>query len=239
MLIPDSGYVIADHDGAQADARVVAWESNCLSLKEIFNDPTRDLHNENCEIIFGRCLGKDDPNRQRAKQGVHAAHYAASATVIAQALGITVLQAEQFLRRYFGERPEVEAWIEDTRVKLQHSRYVENIFGYRRFYFGRIEDVLKEALAWVPQSTVAIAINLGIKKVEKELPWAEFLLQVHDSAVHQYPLRYKPNGYVDRQAIRDDFETIRKTMEVQLPYDDPMAIPISGNWSLRSWGDCK
>lgn len=234
MFIPDPGCAIADHDLAQADARIVAWESNCLSLKEIFNDPTRDLHNENCEIIFGSFKGNEDPNRQRAKVGVHAAHYAGTAAVIARALGITIHEAEAFLSRYFGERPEVLKWHKAIRIQLQTKRYVENVFGFRRLYFDRIEDLLKAALAWIPQSTVAIAINLGIKKVEQELPWAEFLLQVHDSAVHQFPI-----GKDDEYQIEDSFELIRKTMEIVLPYDDPMTIPVTGKWSLESWGDCK
>ena len=250
MFIPDEGFVIADHDLEQADARIVAWESDCVSLKEIFNDPDRDLHNENCEIIFGRCLGKEDPNRQKAKAGVHATHYGATARVLAIALGITVHQAEQFIDRYFGERPEVLEWQGRIRTQLQSHRYVENVFGFRRYYFGRIEGLLKEALAWIPQSTVALAVNIGIKQVERTLPWAEFLLQVHDSAVHQFPIvDYVEDLHMtDRSHLPEKrkvympeqrFELIRRAMEVELPYDDPMTIPVSGGWSFKSWGDCK
>lgn len=232
MFIPDPGFAMAEHDLAQADARIVAWESNCPSLKELFNDPSRDLHNEHCEIIFGRYTGEGDPNRQRAKVFVHAANYGATAGVLAAALGITVHEADRHLARYFGERPEIRAWHETVGIQLQTKRYVENVFGYRRFYFDRIEDLLKEALAWIPQSTVAIAVNIGIKQVERTLPWAEFLLQVHDSAVHQFPA-------MSLHPTEKNFETIRQVMEVPLPYDDPMTIPVSGGWSLKSWGDCK
>ena len=232
MFVPDPEYVMADHDLEQADARVVAWESDCPSLKEIFHDPDRDLHNENCEIIYGRCTGKADPNRRGAKAGVHAANYGATAPVLAAALGITVHEAERFLARYFGERPEVKTWHERVLLQLQRYRYVENVFGYRRFYFDRIEGLLKEALAWIPQSTVAIAVNLGIQQVEKRCPWAEFLLQVHDSAVHQWPRSIS-------RFPEDAFEEVRKALEVQLPYEDPMTIPVSGEFSMVSWGDCK
>ena len=243
IIIPDPGYALADHDLDQADARVVAWESNCPSLKEIFNDPSRDLHNENCEVLFGRCSGHDDPNRQRAKQCVHAANYAATAGVIASTLGITVHEAERFLARYFGERPEVLEWHKAVGIQLQTKRYVENVFGYRRFYFDRIEGLLKEALAWIPQSTVAIAVNIGILQVQERCPWAEFLLQVHDSAVHQFPIinwnTEGGNGEPLQESVEADFELIRSAMEVPLPYDDPMTIPVSGKWSLESWGHCK
>jgi DNA polymerase len=245
MFIPDEGYVIADHDLEQADARIVAWEADCPSLKEIFNDPTRDLHNENAEIIYGHTGGD---YRKGAKAGVHATNYVATARVLATTLGITVHEAERFITRYFGERPEVKKWHERILIELQTKRYVENIFGYRRFYFDRIEDLLKEAVAWIPQSTVALAVNIGIKRVERELPWAQFLLQVHDSAVHQFPIdsvwarETEPqNTAGEEQAFytQHAFEQIRKKMEVSLPYDDPMTIPVSGGWSLKSWGHCK
>jgi len=237
MFVPDPGFAIADHDLDQADARIVAWEANCPGLKEIFNDPDRDLHNEHTEILFGKFTGEGDPNRHRAKTFVHAANYAVTAPTLAATLGVTIHEAERFLTRYFGERPEVEKWHETIRIQLQTKRFVENVFGYRRFYFDRIENLLKEALAWIPQSTVAIAINLGIKQVERELSWAEFLLQVHDSAVHQFPnLTDIKTG---KSTVEDSFEAIRRTMEVPLPYDDPMTIPVSGKWSLESWGHCK
>lgn len=229
MFVPDVGFVVCDHDLEQADARIVAKEANCISLLEIFNDPGRDLHNENCAIIFGKCTGKDDPNRVKAKAGVHATNYGATARILAAALGITVHEAERFMARYFGERPEVEDWHERVRCQLQQRRYVENVFGYRRFYFDRIEETLKEALAWIAQSTVAITINLGIQRVRKELEWAEFLLQVHDSAVHQFPEELGQSG----------FDQIKETMAIALPYPEPLTIPVSGSWSKHSWGHCK
>jgi DNA polymerase-1 len=236
MFVPDPGYAITDVDLDQADARIVAWESDCPSLKEIFHDPDRDLHCENADIIFGR---HDEPYRQRAKGGVHATNYGATAPVLAAALGITVHDAENFMARYFGERPEVKEWHSKVRTDLQTRRYVENIFGYRRFYFDRIDNLLKEALAWIPQSTVAIAVNIGIKQVERNLKWAEFLLQVHDSAVFQFPIIERPDGQPWIENIHEKFEGIRKIMQVPLPYPDPMTIPVSGKWSLKSWGHCK
>ena len=237
MFVPDPDHVICDHDLEQADARIVACESDCKSLKEIFNDPDRDLHNENTEIIFGKFTPELRP---KAKAGVHATNYGATPPVLAAALGITNHEADIFIRRYFDERPEVKVWHNRVLHDLQTRRYVENIFGYRRFYFDRIENLLKEALAWIPQSTVAIAVNLGILQVKERCPWAEFLLQVHDSAVHQFPLRYANDARAyNTEEIKHDFEAIRSAMEVVLPYDDPMTIPVSGEWSTESWWHCK
>lgn len=229
LFIPDDGYEIGDFDAAQADARVVAWEANDEPLMELFNDPTRDLHNENTEVIFGAFRGKDDPNRAHAKAGVHLTNYGGTPPVLAAALGITRHEAERFQRRWFDAHPAIKEWHRRTESQLMSRRYVENAFGYRRFYFDRIEGILKEALAWIPQSTVAIAVNLGIMQVVDLLRWngVQFLLQVHDSAVFQWPKRQP-----------ELFDSIRQAMLVEIPYPKPLVLPVGGKRSWVSWGDC-
>jgi uracil-DNA glycosylase family 4 len=230
LFIPDEGCEIGDFDAAQADARVVAWEANDEPLMELFNDPSRDLHNENTATIFGHCKGKDDPNRQAAKTGVHLTNYGGTPPVLATALGITRHEAERFQRRWFDAHPAIAEWHRRTLAQITSRRYVENAFGYRRFYFDRIEGILKEALAWIPQSTVAIAVNLGIMQVidRNRSAGVQFLLQVHDSAVFQWP-KNTPGL----------FDKIRQDMLVSIPYPTPLILPVGGKRSCVSWGDCK
>jgi hypothetical protein len=113
-------------------------------------------------------------------------------------------------------------------MELMTRRYVENIFGYRRFYFDRIDEhLLKEALAWRPQSTIAIVTNLGIRQVlSSDLP-VHFLLQVHDSSVFQW-----------RKHL-DLYEEVRTKLLVKIPYSRELIIDVGGNMSDKSWGHCK
>jgi DNA polymerase I-like protein with 3'-5' exonuclease and polymerase domains len=104
---------------------------------------------------------------------------------------------------------------------------VRNRFGYRRYYFERIESLLPEALAWIPQSTVANVINIGMRRVYDQVPQAELLLQVHDSIVFQCP---KPNW-------EDTTRQVLKCLEVTVPYDDPLVIGVGCKVSDKSWGD--
>lgn len=231
LFIPDRGYTMGDFDAAQADARVVAWEAQDIPLMELFADPSRDLHNENTAVIYGSCKGKNDPHRQDAKTGVHLTNYGGTPPVLAQALGITIHEAERFQARWFSAHPAIREWHNRILSELQSRRYVENAFGYRRFYFDRIEGVLKEALAWIPQSTVAIAVNLGILQVIERLRQfdVQFLLQVHDSAVFQWPT----------WRHHQIFPAIQANMQVAIPYPTPLVLPIGGKFSEVSWGDCK
>lgn len=233
---PDEGYILAECDLKQADAQVMAWEAEDPILKDIFK-AGKDLHNENASTIYGPDYTR--PQRQDARQIVHAVHYVSSAKGLALRFGITVGQGQAFISMWRRLHP----WIFDLHERVQHQlevdRFVTNIFGFQRFFFDRPEGILPEAVAWIPQSTVAIAINKGILQVggriydcgrwvhRGKFPYVEWLLQVHDSAVFQIPERYE-----------NDLPEIRKTFEVEMPYEgDPWAIPVTMKTSRRSWGD--
>jgi len=222
LFIPDQGMVIADADLAQADARVVAWEADDDELKAIFHDPTADLHDENAKTIFGKLT---PTNRQLAKGGVHAVNYGSSAPTLARALGITVKQAEAFQRTWFQAHPGILEWHRRVEHDIQTTRMVRNKFGNCRYYFDRIERLLPEALAWIPQSTVALVIERGMVNIDANLPEVELLMQVHDSLVMQFPQSLFPSV----------LPKIKNEMEIVVPYDDPLIIPVGLDVSTKSW----
>jgi len=226
LFRPDPGYVICDCDIAQADARVVAWEANDDKLKEIFNDPTADLHNENAKDIFGVVNKRTRP---LAKAGVHATNYYCKARTLARTLGITVKEAEHFQSRWFAAHPGILDWHYRVENSLLTSREVRNAFGFRRFYFDRVQTILPEALAWIPQSTVALTINRGMLNLDKELPEIEMLLQVHDSCAFQVKIE-KLHGILPK---------IKQCLEVEVPYEDPLIMPVGIEVSTKTWGDVK
>lgn len=227
LFLPDSGYIIVDCDLAQADAQVVAWEANDELLKAIFRDPTADLHNENAKAIFNHITPR---NRQLAKGGVHATNYGAKPPTLAKALGITRHEADRFQRTWFAAHPGIKEWQNRIDMQLSTSRTVTNKFGNRRYYFDRIENLLPEALAWIPQSTVALVINRALVNVDRNLlDRVEPLMQVHDSLVMQ----------IRKSAYPAVLPELKRNMEIVVPYDDPLVIPVGIEASSSSWGECK
>lgn len=169
--------------------------------------------------------------RRNGKIGVTGnTNYGGSARTMAAAAACTVHQAELLQARWFAAHPGIKAWHRRVEMALQTSRTVTNKFGYRRVYFDRIEGLLPEALAWIPQSTVALYINRIWDKWVTNVPEIQILLQVHDSLVFQLPT-YKFERMIP---------TLREfASSVVIPYDDPLVIPIGFNYSTKSWGDCK
>jgi len=127
---------------------------------------------------------------------------------------------------WFGEHPGILQWHERTTDSLTESRSVSNKLGYRIVYFDRIERLLPEALAWVPQSTVAMVTNYAALQLEEQCPWVKLLLQVHDSLVFQYP-----------RHLSGRLSAIHDALQVTIPYDDPLTIPWGLTTSNKSWGD--
>lgn len=245
LFIPDPGFTLFDADLDRADLQVVVWEADEPELKHALKIGV-DIHLLNAYTL----QGKDPPleelveshpkypdwripykkERQLAKSFIHGTDYGGGPRTMAVAAGITVHQADRFQRIYFGKYPGLKRWHERTLTQLQRHRFVENKFGFRRYYFDRVEGLLPEALAWVPQSTVAIYINKVWKNLDGHFPLVQVLLQVHDSLVGQFP------SYRERECVKLIREEGRKVI---VPYDDPLIIPLGVKVSTTSWGDVR
>lgn len=232
FFIPDPGCIIADCDLDRADLQVVVWEAQDDDLKEKLREGV-DLHKANASDLFGVPFSHVNPKqRQFAKTFVHGTNYGGSARTMARNAGCTIREAESAQSRWFGAHPGIKRWHDRVANSLSSSRAVHNAFGFRRYYFDRIEAILPEALAWIPQSTVALVTNQGWKNIDNpmDFPEVEVLLQVHDSLVFQYPITSDESILLPK---------IRKNLEVVVPYPDPLTIPVGLKTSTRSWGECK
>lgn len=237
FFVPDPGYILFDVDLAGADAQIVAWEANDLPLMEAFTAHKEGrgpkVHCVNAKMIFGDKAGPDgkrEPFYGYAKAGVHLTNYGGNAKTCAAALRIPVWEGQKFQDTWFSLHPKIKEWHERTQHSLNTTRSVRNIFGFRRLYFDRMDRLLPEALAWVPQSTVALVIDSGYNNICRDIPEAQILLQVHDSLVGQVPI----------PLWRDIKPRLRKALEIVLPYKPvPLIIPTGLKTSTVSWGDAK
>lgn len=245
LFIPDPDYTFFDMDLDRADMQVVVWESGETSLKEALHKGV-DMHILNAIILAGHeppdldwlCDGhaeyphiksKYKKERQLAKAFIHGSNYGGGARTMAIAAGVTVAQAERFQKIYFGAYPGIKKWHERTEHQLRTKHYVQNAFGYRRYYFDRVDGLLPEALAWIPQSTVANVIDRAWVNIHDNLPEVQVLLQVHDSLCGQFPTNRKT----------ELLARMREEAQVIVPYPDPLIIPVGINCSEKSWGHCK
>ncbi|MBW2081575.1 MAG: hypothetical protein JRI39_00475 [Deltaproteobacteria bacterium] len=218
LFQPDPGYILAEWDLDRADLQVVVWEAGDQELKQMLREGI-DIHTENAKLIG--CT------RLLAKHLVHAMNYGITARTMARRFAMTVHMAENTINRWFGAHPSIRRWHERIQHELRTRRYVKNPFGFVRYYFEPPKDLLKHALSWCPQSTVALVTLQGLVNLDNQLPEVEPLLQVHDSLILQIPEDRWPE-------IKPKVD---EALRVPIPYEDPLIIPISCKWSRDSWGD--
>ncbi len=219
IFVPDPGYTFFDMDLDRADLQVVVWEADDTELKEMLRAGV-DIHSENAKVL--RC------GRQTAKMWVHGTNYGGSPRTMAANCGLTVHEAEKMQARWFQAHPGIKRWHERTENQLKSRRYVENAYGYRRFYFDRVDALLPEALAWIPQSTVGITINKIWHNIYHNYKDIMVLLQVHDSLAGQFLTRLKEKCIA----------SLQEASKVVIPYRDPLIIPTGIKTSELSWGHC-
>lgn len=233
LLLPDKGHLIVDCDLSGADAQVVAWESGDKDLKDAFKKGL-NVHNFNGKRLWGDSY---EPSRVRrkltwrdeCKRGVHGTNYLSSVRNLARVLGWTMAEVEAFQRAWFQLNPGIPAWHRRIEHNIIRERRVSNLFGYSITYFDRPDNILPKAVAWIPQSTVAISCSRGAVQLHDAAPWCDILLQVHDSVVFQIPFH---------RATPASFALIRSHLEVPVPYPgDPLTIPWGVALSEKNWAE--
>jgi DNA polymerase-1 len=242
MFVPDPGCTFWDGDLDRADLQVVAWEADDQMLKAALRLGV-DIHLLNCYSLTGReepsleelCethpryqehRGPRAELREFSKTFCHGTNYGGGSRTMAAHVGRTVHEVERSQRLWFGAHPGIKRWHERIELQVRNHHFVENRFGYRWYIFDRIEGILPEAIAWIPQSTVSIVINKIWANIYSALPEVDVLLQVHDSLCGQYPIG------------RDDLiGKIVEQSKITIPYEDPLVIPFSVKTSNTSWGD--
>jgi len=211
LFIPDPGHTFFDIDLDSADLRIVVEV-----MKEYFKNPNMTKHDKEYTMFKSLC---------------HGTHYLGTPQGLALRLGLLVHEIETISKWYHGKFPGLKVWQDSVRDQVFKRKKVTNVLGYQKYFFDRInEATIREAIAWIPQSTVACIINRAfVDLYENHRSLVEVLLQVHDSLGGQFKTE-------DKEKV---CKIIVKAAEVKLPYEKPLVIPAEVHTSELSWGHCK
>lgn len=244
MYGPDPGFTFFDMDLDRADLQVVVWESgekdwmaamqlgidmhllNVYALDGQEPPPLEELVEAHPKYYDHRAPRKH--KREFAKVFCHATNYVGSAKTVAAHTGRGIHEVDQAQKRWFSMHPGIKAWHERTQKQIEKYRFVENRFGYRWYIFDRLDGLLPEAVAWIPQSTVGIVINRCWLNFYNNIPEVQVLLQVHDSLAGQFPTHRKDVL----------IPLMQQHSKIVIPYETPLIIPTGIKTSEISWGDC-
>ena len=251
LFIPDEGKVFLASDLTQAEAQVVAWESEDLAEMKNFQTPGFDVHWSKAKSIFK--LPPDleyIPNakvsdimtasenemkiyRTLGKTIVHACNYdmgpmQLQAILRTNGFHFDTSLCKKLLQSYKANKPHLEEWKRCIREKIKATRVLISSYGRKRTFMGRLNDQLyRAAYAFSPQNTVGEILTDAIKEINAEVDCVEILLNVHDEVIVQV----KPEDL--QRAGRE----IKKRMERKLViHDRELIIPCDFKTG-KSWGE--
>lgn len=254
VFVADPGKKLCVIDLEQVEARDVGFFIGCLfdDWKFLDNCESGDLHTNNCKLIWPELGWTGDKKRDReiadrifyrefsyrdmSKRGGHLSNYYGTAFTAARHLKVPIGVMEEFQRRYCRGRdaafPGIALYWQWIAEQLQTSQELITPFGRRRTFFGRPGDdtTLREAIAFLPQSTTADRMNLGLWRVWHYMSEVELLAQTFDSITFQYD-----EAADEAEIIQRALELIR--VELRAPngrlYVVPGEAKVGWNWGAE------
>lgn len=236
MYVPDPGHTYFDIDLDSADLRIVVAEADISEMRQMLDEGKKIYVEVMKEYFKNPAMTKHDKEYTMFKSLCHGTHYLGTAKGLAERIGLLVHEVEVIQKWYFGKFPNLKIWQDYIKNQVISRKMVSNVFGYRCYFFDRIEGtIFNQAIAWIPQSTVACIVNRAMVTLHNQFPnqfkkvQFDVLQHNHDSLAGQFPTEQK-EFYV---------AAVKKAMEVELPYKNPIIIPAEVHTSEISWGHCK
>ena len=204
IFVADPGRKFAYCDLRSAESTAVAYlagdeayiEANTSSLK---------VHTRVAQMVWPDLPWPSDPHKATklakekfyrefsryhlSKIGSHSGNYGALPETQARHLHVPPKVMRDFQRQYFAAFSGILGWQDDTAREIQLTSCLTTPVGRRRRFFGRVTDksVIREALAYVPQSLIGDLLNLALYRVWKLLwPRVRVMSQLHDAILIDY-----------------------------------------------------
>ena len=233
VFIPDDGCTFLSADYSQIELRIMAHLSNDEHMTEAFNNDL-DIHSATAAKIYKVPLeeAKGDM-REKAKTANFGIIYGISVFGLSERLSIPRGEAKDLIDGYFESYPDVEKYMEASKVKARENGYVETVFGRKRFLpdinsrNGIVRGYAERNAINAPiQGSAADIIKVAMirifKRFEEEKLKSKMILQVHDELNFNVPM--------------DELEVAKKIVVEEMENAYELSVPLKTDCgSGKNW----
>ncbi len=195
-FIPAPGKIFLSADYSQIELRLMAHLSGDSAMISDFTSG-QDIHSATAAKIFGVPLEEVTREmRSRAKTANFGIIYGISAFGLSERLTIGRKEAKELIDGYFSSYPGVKAYMDESIRRAREQGYVTTIFGRRRYLpdihsrnqvvRGNAErNAINAPLQGSAADIIKIAMVRIASRLEREMPEAKMILQVHDELIFE------------------------------------------------------
>ena len=235
----NSKLISADYN--QIEMRILADLADVKELKKAFKNK-EDIHSLTASQVFNTNISKVDSDMRRKAKAINfGIIYGISQYGLAKQIGVSTVEAEEFLNSYFLKFPEIKEYMESTIKFCRKSGYVSNIFGRRTHITGindknfNIRNFQERAAINAPiQGSASEIMRMAMIRVNKKLEEikessCKTLLQIHDELIFE---AHKDDIKKYSKIIQDEMSSV-KNSDLH-SFSIPLLVDINvGN----NWGD--
>ena len=240
-FIADNQSLLISADYNQIEMRILADLADVKELKKAFKN-NEDIHSLTASQVFNvKVKDVNSDMRRKAKAINFGIIYGISQYGLAKQIGVSNVEAEEFLNAYFIKFPEIKNYMEYTIKFCRKSGFVNNIFGRRTHVTGindknfNIRNFQERAAINAPiQGSASEIMRLAMIRINKKFESiknlnCKILLQIHDELIFEVKkdevLEYEKLIKKEMSSVKDsDLHT----------FSIPLSIDINhGN----NWGE--
>lgn len=240
FFVPRPGYSFVQMDYSQMELRVLACYSQDKELIQCYRDGL-DVHKMLASYYYKIPLDKiTKEQRTRAKSTNFGVIYGQGAQALAEALGISVREADGLIKSYFQKFSGVNRWMNRTRSSAHQHSYVKSLIGRIRHLpdiHSSNEGTMREAERQAVNSPIqGLASDMLLLRLNELFPRMEQLwpdvtprAEVHDSVLFEVPIGQEESFVKFAKPIMEDFSMF-----------DWCVVPVLTEWETGpNWGELK
>ncbi len=231
------GCILLDADYSQIELRLMAHLSGDKAMQEAFLSGT-DIHTATAAKVFDMPeLFVTSEMRSAAKAVNFGILYGMGAFSLSKDIHVSTAQAKKYIEDYLGSYPKVSAFLDSVVENGTEKGYVCTMHGRRRYVpelkakNKMVQAAGKRIAMNTPvQGTAADIIKLAMvhvhDRLEREVPTAKLLLQVHDELIVEVPLA--------------DADAAAKILHEEMQQVCELAVPLIADVNRgETWYDAK
>lgn len=196
----DEGKVLLDADYSQIELRIMAHICGDKNMQQAFLEDA-DIHTATAAQVFDMPEDMVTPSMRSAAKAVNfGIIYGIGAFSLSKDIGVSVAEADRYIKSYLNRYPGVEKFMNDTVENAKNDGYVSTMFKRRRSIpelkasNKMLQAAGKRIAMNTPvQGTAADIIKIAMVKVYQRLKEenldAKLILQVHDELIVESSLK--------------------------------------------------
>ena len=226
-FVAKPGCVLVDADYSQIELRILAHITGDEHMQQAFLNG-EDIHRSTAAKIYGIPQSEVTPRlRSSAKAINFGIMYGKGAYSLSKDIGVTVKEADAFLKNYLAAFPSVSGYMDKTIADAKANGYVSTLFGRRRTLpelastnFNVRASGERMARNTPIQGTAADIIKLAMvhvwQRLRDEKLQARLLLQVHDELIVEAP----------ENEVEQVKRILKEEMEQVVSYSVPLTAEV-------------